>query len=321
MSGIRLANVANPSTPPTGTTEIFVSTDKKLKQINDAGLVTDLTDSGSGEANTASNVGAGSGVFKQKSGVDLQFKTLVAGSNITLTPATDTITIAASGGGSSFDPTTTMELYDDFITGNEDLDELGNLGWALSNNGTGTAPSRVAGITNHPGIIRVSCGAAVTGRSCINLGNGIGQVLDFRNLVMTASVRPNAITLLSRVDVGLGDTFTSVATQVNGIYFTFDLTLLHTTWNLVCANGGVYTRVNTGITVSAGTFYCLKFTVNSAGTSIQANIDGADVGSPITTNIPTVAISPFLKTDGATSGANNGFDMDFFHLKQTGITR
>jgi hypothetical protein len=62
-------------------------------------VVTISGPAGSGEANTGSNLGGGNPVFKQKTGVDLEFRTLVAGTNVTITSGATELTINASGGG------------------------------------------------------------------------------------------------------------------------------------------------------------------------------------------------------------------------------
>jgi hypothetical protein len=68
--------------------------------------------SGSGEANTASNVGGAgttlttsAGLFKQKTGVDLEFRMLSAGTNVTFISG-DTITIRATAGSVSISQAT-----------------------------------------------------------------------------------------------------------------------------------------------------------------------------------------------------------------------
>lgn len=49
-----------------------------------------------GQANTISNVGVGLGLYKEKIGVDLKLKTLIAGTNISLVSGTNDITISAT---------------------------------------------------------------------------------------------------------------------------------------------------------------------------------------------------------------------------------
>jgi len=58
---------------------------------------TDLSNVSGGEANTMTNLGSGTQIYKQKSGVQFELKSLVAGAGITLTADGDGITIAASG--------------------------------------------------------------------------------------------------------------------------------------------------------------------------------------------------------------------------------
>ena len=79
---------------------------RKLKaganvSITDAadGVEIAATGGGAGEANTTSNLGTGEGLAAPKAGVDLPFKSLVGGTNITLTSDATTLTIDAAGGG------------------------------------------------------------------------------------------------------------------------------------------------------------------------------------------------------------------------------
>jgi len=76
--------------------------------------LTPIIDGGTGpappESTTAANVGAGLGIFRNKVTSTLNFKTLVAGPNITLTPAADTVTITAAdtgGGAGAKEPVST----------------------------------------------------------------------------------------------------------------------------------------------------------------------------------------------------------------------
>lgn len=58
---------------------------------------------GGGEANTASNIGTGTGLFSSKVGTDLQFKSLVSGPGVTITPSGTTVTISSTPTASLLD--------------------------------------------------------------------------------------------------------------------------------------------------------------------------------------------------------------------------
>ena len=75
---------------------------------------------GGGEVNTASNVGSATEVFKQKSGVDLQFRTLTSvDGSVLFTQNADTIDFAAES-QNVVDTIASGKAYDKFTSGGED---------------------------------------------------------------------------------------------------------------------------------------------------------------------------------------------------------
>lgn len=219
---------------------------------------------------------------------------------------------------SQLTPSTVLELYDDFISSNEDTDEIGAYGWRSTSAGTGNAQSRLEAISGRPGIYRITAGTTATSRSLIYLGeSGFNSIFpDGGVLVFETVIRlTGTLTGFSRFNAGLAIPNLVAGANTNGIYFEFATG--DTNWQLVGASSSVYTRQDTGIPVVSGNWYKLRFTTNAAWSSIQANINGTNAGSPVTSNIPIVALSPMYKTDGILGGTSVPCDIDYFYLRQT----
>lgn len=93
---LNITGTTSLGTPTTGDKlVIWDATDDTHKNID----WNQLPGAAGGEVNTASNVGGGNGIFAQKVGVDLQFRSLVAGTNINISSGTTELTISSTGGG------------------------------------------------------------------------------------------------------------------------------------------------------------------------------------------------------------------------------
>lgn len=154
---------------------------------------------GSGEVNTASNVGAGAGVFRAKVGVDLEFKSLVAGANIAIVPTATELTITGATPG--------------------EVNTASNVGagsgWFRSKTGSDLAFKSIIAGTNTSltvGADDITVNATGEANTASNLGAGaqsfkakVGIDLQFRSVVggtlITATQNANDITIATTAEI------------------------------------------------------------------------------------------------------------------------
>lgn len=245
-------------------------------------------------------------------------------------------TVDANGFVSStngFGPNSTIQLADDFIGCDTGLDVNNfSVESALTWYNTDGAGSRnykgiVATSNGHPGLIAnnstVSPGweglyllNSLTGPATVQnmiLGGGAIQL----NWVINTAILSNG-TNRYILRIGMGDTHGSAADLSNGVYFEYSDNINSGNWTVKTANGGARTTNNTSTAVGTG-FVNLGITINAAASSVAYTVNGVAVtGSPIATNIPTAAISPFLKlTPTAGTTADSTLIIDLFYMTQT----
>lgn len=129
---------------------------------------------GSGEANTASNVGAGVGIFQSKAGVDLQFRTIVSGAGVSITQNVNDITISSTPSTAN-SSVVTINGANYIMTASNDIVLAINGG----NDITVTLPTAIGNLGKVLNIKKIDTGNILNIRSVFN------QTLDGVNITTT----------------------------------------------------------------------------------------------------------------------------------------
>lgn len=151
-----------------------------------AGVVTIAASGATGEANTASNLGAGAGAFEGKVSLDLQFNSFVSESPTTLTIAED-------------DPNNTI----DFTI---------NTGAVTNGAGTLTTGDQVYDFTIAQGYLTAETDGSVTNEGSLTVGAGTGTT----SLINSNTSGSTAVTLEAGSNITLSETGNTITIAATG---------------------------------------------------------------------------------------------------------
>jgi hypothetical protein len=224
--------------------------------------------------------------------------------------------LGAIGSGNTvniFAPNKLVNIFDDFLTTNSTSNSPGSLNWLQGSSnvfrtisGSATNPGQVVCSGNsNPGTICLADSQGSTGYPLV-LGGGTYAVNWVHNLVTLS-------TGVNRYICQLGIMDTKDAVSQNGVYFSYSDNVNGGRWLLNCSSAGVTTSVDSGVAANTS-FNNFGFLINAAGTSVSFTINGATVGTAITTNIPVLNISPMLKML-PTIGNNSASQTDLFYMQ------
>ena len=218
------------------------------------------------------------------------------------------------------DPSTQIELTEEFCGGLAVSGYIGSLNWLLSTIGTAAVVTGRPGETNRWGICRYATSTTINTGGVMQLANGAAATVSAMPQVGTTikfSLKINSADLLqSTFRIGIADTV--IAQPANGIYFEYVSAAAASSWIGVCRAAGVQSVTGNLQTPVLNTWYKFKIRYNAAN-SVYFSVDnGAE--TQVTTNIPTLGVIPSIRVY-TTVGASKNIEIDYYQIILTGITR
>lgn len=236
------------------------------------------------------------------------------------------VSTSSSSGSSAVNTATTISYLDEFIGGVSAGTFAGSSGnifgqtyWQPSVSGTGAAINNVnTGLAGHASNVTLTTGTTTTGWAVAgSLNNYIvpsdgAMTIEFVVSLPTLSDGTN--TYIMRA--GVNPSGTSTALGSNELAFEYDSTQ--------SANWRFYTRASstqtTGVSTTAVTsgWHHLQIVTNAANSSVSFYVDGSALAnSPLTTNVPTGLMLPYLDIIKSAGTTARTVIFDLFKFTQT----
>lgn len=261
-----------------------------------------------GATTTASSVGLGNSIFKQKTGVNLEFRSLSAGTNITITTG-DTITInstATSGSGGTSNSSLPFNLG---VSASDEITALtsGDAKITFLTPRSGTLSKVVAGLTTSGSTtttVRIKKNGTVVSNNNIDLISGV-----FSSSISSPTLTATTMTEWDTYSVDIvtaGTGAKGLKVYFEGSYYNpFSATTSTIPWELGLAmsdeitNIGVGTSKVTMLTPFSGTVTGVTISLSTSG-STTTTVDINKNGTTIFSTRPTIDANEFSSQTAAT---------------------